>query len=84
MKNIYMYSFPVNCAVMSVCAASLLILRGGFTMKEKLVNLFDKLDERDQKAAFEFIQALARRKNKPAADEDVSQLFGKNFFVLPD
>ncbi|MBD2862516.1 hypothetical protein [Paenibacillus oceani] len=53
-------------------------------MKEKLVNLFDKLDERDQKAAFEFIQALARRKNQSAAEEDVSQLFGKNFFVLPD
>lgn len=52
--------------------------------KEKLYCLFERLSERDQKKAFEFIQELARRNGDGIEDEDVMELFGKNYFVVPD
>jgi hypothetical protein len=51
--------------------------------KEKLFCLFDGLNERDQKKAFEFIQSLAHQ-GQNLEDEEVIQLFGKNFYVVPD
>ncbi|WP_158289390.1 hypothetical protein [Paenibacillus flagellatus] len=51
--------------------------------KEKLVCLFDKLNETDKKRAFEFIQSLARRSGEPIESEEV-KLHGKNFFVVSD
>jgi hypothetical protein len=52
--------------------------------KEKLFSLFDTLDEPDQKAAYEFIKSLAHHQGKNLENEEVIQLFGKNFFVVPD
>jgi hypothetical protein len=59
---------------------------GGLPMvyKEKLFSLFDTLDEHDQKAAYEFIKSLAHHQGKNLENEEVIQLFGKNFFVVPD
>lgn len=52
--------------------------------KEKLVRLFDGLSEHDQRAAYEFIQYLANRNRKKLDNEDVINLYGKNYFVVPD
>jgi hypothetical protein len=49
--------------------------------KEKLFSLFERLNESDQKAAYEFIQSLAQH---PDEDQEVIELFGKNYFVVPD
>ncbi|WP_239635215.1 hypothetical protein [Paenibacillus sp. H1-7] len=52
--------------------------------KEKLFRLFDALNEHDQRAAFEFIQDLAKRNGKKMDHEDVIQVYGKNYYVVPD
>ncbi|UUZ79138.1 hypothetical protein LJK88_28425 [Paenibacillus sp. P26] len=52
--------------------------------KEKLFGLFDLLDENDQKTAYEFMQFLAKRNGKTMEEEDVIELFGKNYYVVPD
>ncbi|WP_197035578.1 hypothetical protein [Paenibacillus sp. UNC451MF] len=52
--------------------------------KEKLFHLLDGLTERDQRAAIEFIQFLAHRNGKKIKNEDVINLYGKNYFVVPD
>lgn len=49
--------------------------------KEKLFSLFEGLNENDQRAAYEFIQSLAHR---PDEDQEVIELYGKNYFVVPD
>jgi hypothetical protein len=51
--------------------------------KEKLFHLFDSLNERDQKKAYEFIQSLARGGGE-LENEEVLKLFGKTYFVVPD
>ncbi|MCZ8517171.1 hypothetical protein O9H85_33450 [Paenibacillus filicis] len=52
--------------------------------KEKLYCLFERLSERDQMKAFEFIQELAYRHKDHAEEQDVMELYGKNYFVVPD
>jgi hypothetical protein len=49
--------------------------------KEKLFSLFEGLNEHDQKTAYEFIQSLAQYSDE---DQEVVELFGKNYFVVPD
>ncbi|NHN29564.1 hypothetical protein [Paenibacillus agricola] len=48
--------------------------------KEKLFCLFEGLNERDQKAAYEFIQSLAHH----SAEGQKIELYGKNYFVVHD
>ncbi|MFH5181658.1 hypothetical protein ACHHV8_02945 [Paenibacillus sp. TAB 01] len=52
--------------------------------KEKLLHLLDGLTEGDQKTAYEFIQFLAHRNGHKAEDKEVVNLYGKNYFVVPD
>jgi hypothetical protein len=50
---------------------------------EKLCSLFEGLDENDQKSVFEFARSLARSE-KSLKNEEVINILGKNFFVVPD
>ncbi|WP_165972383.1 hypothetical protein [Paenibacillus piri] len=52
--------------------------------KEKLLCLLDGLNEHDQRTAYEFIQFLAHRNGKKADHEEVIDLFGRNYFIVPD
>jgi DNA phosphorothioation-dependent restriction protein DptG len=52
--------------------------------KEKLFSLFDELNESDQKKAYEFIKFLAHQHCENIEDEEVIELFGKNYFIVPD
>ncbi|WP_176706455.1 hypothetical protein [Paenibacillus hemerocallicola] len=52
--------------------------------KEKLFRLFDQLNEKDQKKAFEFMQSLAHRNGAGRKREEVSKLYGKDYFVVSD
>jgi hypothetical protein len=52
--------------------------------KENLFHLLDGLNERDQRTAFEFIQFLAHRNGNKIEHEEVIDLFGKNYFIVPD
>ncbi|GAA3406341.1 hypothetical protein ACFFNY_23795 [Paenibacillus hodogayensis] len=52
--------------------------------KDKLYHLFDKLNEHDQKKAFEFMQSLAHRSGRTIESEEVSNLYGKKYFVVSD
>lgn len=52
--------------------------------KEKLFRMFEGLDEGDQKKAYEFIQSLARNNGENIPDDEVMNLFGKNYYVIPD
>lgn len=52
--------------------------------REKLVRLFEQLDENDQQKAFEFMQSLAHRSRPGRQREDISTLHGKDFFVVSD
>jgi len=52
--------------------------------KDKLYGLFDKLNETDQKKAFEFIQSLANRSGRAIEHEEVSKLYGKKYYVVSD
>jgi hypothetical protein len=52
--------------------------------KETLNHLFDGLNEHDQKKAYEFIKSLSHPYREKAAGEEVIQLFGKNYYVVPD
>ncbi|MCS7464801.1 hypothetical protein N0M98_32480 [Paenibacillus doosanensis] len=52
--------------------------------KEKLLHLLDGLNELDQKAAYEYIQSLARRSSNKAESKEVVHLYGKDYFIVPD
>jgi len=52
--------------------------------KEKLFHLLDGLNERDQRAAIEFIQYLAHRSGKKINNEEVINIYGKHYYVVPD
>ncbi|WP_171652494.1 hypothetical protein [Paenibacillus foliorum] len=53
--------------------------------KEKIFNLLDGLNELDQRTAYEFIQYLAHRNGgNKLKSEEVVDLFGKNYFIVPD
>jgi hypothetical protein len=52
--------------------------------REKLVRLFDKLNENDQKKAYEYMQSLAHRSRGTSKTQEVSTLYGKDYFVVSD
>jgi hypothetical protein len=52
--------------------------------RDKLFCLFDTLNEKDKKAAFEFIKSLAHPEGEKLQREEVIQIHGKNYFVVPD
>lgn len=52
--------------------------------KDNLFNLFDKLNESDQKKAYEFMQSLARSNEGKLEHTQVSKLYGKKYFVVSD
>ncbi|WP_165842287.1 hypothetical protein [Paenibacillus xerothermodurans] len=52
--------------------------------KEKLLHLFEELNESDQKKAYEFIKSLAHHSGIQMKNQEVIQVFGKNYFVVPD
>jgi len=52
--------------------------------KEKLLSMLDGLNDRDQRAAYEFIQFLAHRNGKKKDNEEVVDIFGRSYFIVPD
>lgn len=52
--------------------------------KEHLFHLFDKLNESDQKKAYEYMQHLARHSGGNTERKEVSKLYGKKYFVVSD
>jgi hypothetical protein len=54
------------------------------TQKEKLACLFDKLNESDQKAAYEYMLSLVRRNKESMEGEQISKIYGKHFYVVSD
>ncbi|WP_158301733.1 hypothetical protein [Paenibacillus mesophilus] len=52
--------------------------------KEKLFRLFDKLNENDKKKAYEFMQSLVHRSGGTSKPQEVSTLYGKDYFVVSD
>ncbi|MEF3301984.1 hypothetical protein [Paenibacillus sp. GYB003] len=54
------------------------------TRKEKVLHLFDKLNESDQKKAYEFMQSLAHSSGDKISNEGVSKLYGKKYYVVSD
>lgn len=53
------------------------------TQKDKVIRLFDKLNENDQKKAYEYMQSLAHSREK-ANHEGVSKIFGKQYYIVSD
>ncbi|WP_240418352.1 hypothetical protein [Paenibacillus periandrae] len=52
--------------------------------KEKLFRMLEGLNEKDQRAAYEFIHSLAERQEECAEETPSLELFGKNYYVVPD
>lgn len=52
--------------------------------KEKLFHLLDGLNERDQRTAYEFIQFLAHRSGNKHEGDEVIDILGKPYFIVPD
>ncbi|MCU6794009.1 MULTISPECIES: hypothetical protein [Paenibacillus] len=52
--------------------------------KEKLFRMLEGLNENDQRAAYEFIHSLVERQEQCTEENSSIELFGKNYFVVPD
>lgn len=52
--------------------------------KEKLFRMLEGLNENDQRAAYEFIYSLSERQKDGAKEKSSIELYGKNYFVVPD